>query len=279
VTRICWQLAKLALHLVEPPERIAVEGDLREAGANGLDALRDVLGLVVRRQAALWHNRRPWLALVGVAGLTAVFLSESLGHLGVDAGVRLDTYLRYGVHYETGVTAGHDLVFLAITALALFAWSWTGAFAIAALSGGAVWITLPLFYLVAMDSYRARLMIAGAVTVKPGVPIALVVLGWLLPLSPLTLLFVLAAVAGARRGSRHALARRSSAVLAVSVAALTVLVFWTGGWYEAAAEAWSRGAWHPNPWSTRLLPLLMMSWPTAYVLATSWQRRNQVSVH
>ncbi|MGC2658194.1 MAG: hypothetical protein WA324_09595 [Bryobacteraceae bacterium] len=275
--RVCWQLAKLALHLVEPAERIAVEGDLKEAGANGLAALRDVLGLVVRRQAALWQNWRPWLALIGVAGLTAVFLSESLVHLGVDAGLRLDTYLRYGVRYETGVTARNDLVFLAITTLALLAWSWTGALALAALSGRAVWITLPLFYLVAMDSYRAHLMVAGAVTVKPGVPVALLALGWLLPLSPLALLFVLAAVAGARRGSRHALAPRSSAVLASSVAALTVLVFWTGGWYEAAAETWSGGVWHPNPWSTRLLPLLMMSWPTAYILATSWQRRNQIS--
>lgn len=214
--RICWQLAKFALHLVEAAERIAVEGDLREAGANGLDALRDVLGLVVRRQAGLWQNWRPWLALIGVAGLTAVFLSESLVHLGVDVDLRLDTYLRYGVRYESGVTAEHDLVFRAMTALALLAWSWTGA-------------------------------------------------------------LVLAAVAGARRGSRHALARRSSAVLASSVAALTVLVFWTGGWYEAAAETWSGGVWHPNPWSTRLLPLLMMSWPTAYILATSWQRRNQIS--
>ena len=53
--------------LLERDEREAVRGDLVEAGESAWQGLLDVLGLVVRRQAMLWKNWRPWLATFGVA--------------------------------------------------------------------------------------------------------------------------------------------------------------------------------------------------------------------
>ena len=53
MTRICWWLADRVSRLLEPDEREAVRGDLEETGAAGGKALRDVLGLAARRQAAL----------------------------------------------------------------------------------------------------------------------------------------------------------------------------------------------------------------------------------
>ena len=48
---------------LEPDERDAVQGDLAELGVTGMRALRDLLGLIVRRQALAWTDRRPWLPL------------------------------------------------------------------------------------------------------------------------------------------------------------------------------------------------------------------------
>ena len=47
-------------------ERDAVCGDLAESGESGSQALRELLGLVVRRCAACLRGWRPWLTLVGL---------------------------------------------------------------------------------------------------------------------------------------------------------------------------------------------------------------------
>jgi hypothetical protein len=51
--------------LLDPNERDAVVGDLTELKASTFEAVSDLVGLIARRQAALWLEWRPWLALVG----------------------------------------------------------------------------------------------------------------------------------------------------------------------------------------------------------------------
>ncbi|HWF46767.1 MAG TPA: hypothetical protein VG168_07160 [Bryobacteraceae bacterium] len=279
MNRIGWWLAALTSRLLEPDERNAVHGDLFESGEDGAEALHDMFGLVIRRQLALWKSWQPWLALLGVAGTSAVVLSEILFRLRVAANLQLDTYLRYGVHYETGVTARQDIESLFCLAVALFVWSWVGGFVLAALSRRSLWITAALFYLVAFDSFRARLILEGSLVVKPGAPLPLIALGWLLPLNPANLMFLFALVWGACTGLRErVLGLRQAGTWAVFVVVLTALVMWTGGWYETAHEAWSGGLWHGVPWPTRLFPLLLVSWPVGYMLATSWRRRNEIGL-
>src|SRR6266849_1899138 len=59
MTRVCWRLVDISSRILDPSEREAVRGDLVESGETSSQALREVLGLVVRRQAALWtHCRR-----------------------------------------------------------------------------------------------------------------------------------------------------------------------------------------------------------------------------
>jgi hypothetical protein len=73
--------------------------------ARGLDAAeREVLGLVVRRQAELWTGWRPWPATVGIA---------------VAAGLPLS---RIGMSLNWG---SEDALFLLCKAAALVVWSWT----------------------------------------------------------------------------------------------------------------------------------------------------------
>jgi hypothetical protein len=65
--RLWWWLVDLVSQGLEPDERDAVRGDLAECGATGGQALSQVLGLVVRRQGALWINWRPWVGLLFLA--------------------------------------------------------------------------------------------------------------------------------------------------------------------------------------------------------------------
>jgi hypothetical protein len=60
---LSWRIADLASLMLEPDERAAVCGDLLESGESGPRALLGVLGLVLRRQAALLANWRSLLTL------------------------------------------------------------------------------------------------------------------------------------------------------------------------------------------------------------------------
>jgi hypothetical protein len=64
--RVCWRLVERVSRLLDASEREVVRGDLAECGSRPGHALREVFGLVVRRQAALWVDWRPWFAVVGV---------------------------------------------------------------------------------------------------------------------------------------------------------------------------------------------------------------------
>jgi hypothetical protein len=61
------QLVDLVSRLLQPEEREVVQGDLLEGGESAWQSLLGVVGLVIRREAALWRNWRPWLAAFGLA--------------------------------------------------------------------------------------------------------------------------------------------------------------------------------------------------------------------
>jgi hypothetical protein len=252
-----------------------VRGDFAESGETGGQALRDLLGLVVRRQLALWKDWRPWLALFGLVGLVAVFLSQIAFRLDAGLFLQLRTYWVYGVHYETGLTVGQEIAQLVYLSLALLLWSWTSGFVLGSLSGRAIWLTGALFYLVLLDASWARFLLSGHITFH-GARLPQVILAAVLPLRISTVMFLLAAIWGVRRGLRlRTLGFRQTLLLAVAIAILTSLLTWTQGWIATAHQTWSRGVWPDKgvPWQTRLLPLALVSWPVGYMLATaSWRR-------
>jgi hypothetical protein len=60
---------------LEPQEREAVRGDFAESGESGGQALRDLLGLIIRRHAALWKDPGPWVTLLGLVVPLGMMLS------------------------------------------------------------------------------------------------------------------------------------------------------------------------------------------------------------
>jgi hypothetical protein len=221
-------LFDLVVHLLDHDERDAVQGDLLESGESPWQSLFAVAGLVIRREAALWSNWRPWLAAFGLA-LPSSFLLMGLSLSVSRAYQQLgDVTLRHA----TGLGVGPGLALFLCNVLLLVAWSWTGGFVIGSVSRRTIWVSAALSFapcLFCLERFRVE------------------------GLSRLCLLlFLPAAVWGARRGLQIVRIRPGAAVaLAISVTALTV-------------PMWSNsGAWIPN-WA--------LSWPAWYLVATA--RRN-----
>jgi hypothetical protein len=136
---------------LEPDERDAVRGDIEESGETGGQALRDVAGLVVRRQAALWADWRPWMALflivmplgIGIARVAHRTAYGSAIYFWLYANNWTPVYVTDGwwrLNLLRCVTSiGADF-------LALACWSWSIGFVIASLSRRVAWMNGACFF-------------------------------------------------------------------------------------------------------------------------------------
>jgi hypothetical protein len=255
MSTICWWLAGVVSWFLKPDEREAVRGDLAESGLSGAQALRDLLGLVLRRQAALWTHWQPWLALLGVVLVAAGRLRVLAVQLDVALSLQLSAYLHYGTYFSNGLTLSEEIIRMSSLSLAMFAWSWMCGFALASLSGRATWLTGTLFVLLFLSRSSFFLFI-----------------------DVLAFNVLLPALWGASQGLRKPILRpRFAMLLAMAIAVLTTLVTWTSGWLGTAHETWSKGAWRGGVplWQARLLPLLVLSWPVVYLVATACSQNHR----
>ena len=82
--RIVWRVIELFSRMLNPEEREYVRGDLEESGAPAGQALRNVLGLVLRREMVIWMQRRAWLTV----GILVIPFSLALSVMSVGASDR-----------------------------------------------------------------------------------------------------------------------------------------------------------------------------------------------
>jgi hypothetical protein len=205
------RLVDLVSRLLQPDEREVVRGDLLESGESAWQSLLAVVGLVIRREATLWRNWRPWLAAFGLA------LPSSFLLMGFSLSVSRAYQQLVGgpILHATGVTVRPGFALFLCNVLLLAAWSWTGGFVVGSVSRRTVWVSAALSFapcLFCLERFRVE------------------------SLSRLCLLlFLPVALWGAHRGLQIARIKRSSAVaLAIAVTALTI-------------PTWaSSGAWIPN---------------------------------
>lgn len=134
MSRLGWRAVEVAARLLEPDERDAVLGDLHESGATNWGGLFEVLGLFMRRHAALWSNWRPWLAIVSVSVPSSLMLmgssvSISLGYL----------HLIHGKSADVEQISGDTLVGFLTRVIVLIGLAWAGGFAIGSISRKTLW--------------------------------------------------------------------------------------------------------------------------------------------
>ena len=276
-----WWLADAASQLLEQRERDAVRGDLIESGSGGWRALREILGLVARRQSALWMDWRPWLAMVAIVLPIGLMLSHVSRWLADGNAVYIAVYVRLwdwahlgypGWRRDVGVLIGSGT----IHALSVCGWSWTTGYLLASVSRRTLWVTATLFTLVVLLGTFGTSTAARA----NGGTFAWHFYGVVFPRLIRALLVVVPALWGMRRASRGAV-RLSTALWGAG--ALTLLTLVTAplleesmtlgrGFYpsDTGPDGFAGTADDPRP----LWPLsIVMIWPTAYLVASAiWNR-------
>jgi hypothetical protein len=109
--RACWWFVNIVLQGLEPDERDAVRGDLAECGETAGQAVCQVLGLFVRRQAALWINWRPWVGLLFLAVPLGIVFSVVSKLLAYGSAIYLWLYTNYWTPTILGNAASrHDFL-------------------------------------------------------------------------------------------------------------------------------------------------------------------------
>jgi hypothetical protein len=286
MNRISWSLVNNLSRALERDERAAVLGDFAESHESCWKALRGLLGLVIRRQAALWNDWRPWLALAGVAGIIGPRLSRMSGALLFPIYMDVRTYWQHGVLYGTGLSTHEEATVFFCQGLAVVVWSWTGGFVLGSLSRRTAWVTGPLYLLFGL--YPLLLLVPSLVLF----PLRILLVStdyrnelFFLPFVLLTIfqaaLFVLPSISGMRQGLRKlTLTLPRTGALAITTLGLIAAATWTGGWQRAAMVRWSGGTWDPSiGWQNRLFAFSMVSWPVAYLLTLAIARRFTKAAH
>ena len=198
---VCWWWVDMLCRLLEPHEREAVRGDLAEAGTTSGQAIIEVLGLVVRRQAALWKDWRPWLALIGLYPIVAL-LATAPASLA-------SAFAHYFQRDSNTVVPG--LTFLASASSFMLLCLWTGGFVLGSLSRRAVYLTGTLLALfggwLAYDSHKTVVNL----------------MYW-------AVLFLLPSSWGVYCGLRRRSLRLRWTILLAAATATTLSVAWNRGW-------------------------------------------------
>jgi hypothetical protein len=278
--RMGWSLAELASKLLEPHEREAVRGDLAECGASGWRTLREVLGLVVRRQAAMWSEWRPWFALFGVVLPLGVLLSHASRWWSDSSAHDLSIYVRLWDWSYLGYPGWRreflESVWKAVlSAAALSVWSWTCGYMLASVSRRTVWVAAIAFALVVFFS---TLGISPFARFSQDTS-AGHFYGVVLPRLFRTAFVMVHLLWGIHSRCTHVI--RPARLFAIAAVVMTLTVLKSPGLENSLAlgRGLYRNAGPDRTYGTSddprpLWPIaLVMLWPTAYILATAMPNR------
>ena len=236
-----WAWVEAAAGMLPRDEREAVLGDLTEAGEGVWQAMLDVLGLVLRRQALHWKNWRPWVAAFGVA-LPCSFL---LMGMSVSVSWAFQHILTSSVTRGSGLALSSTWTPLILQALLLIGWSWTGGFVVGSVSRRTLWVT-------AVSCFLPCIFCLSRFRVES------------LPRFCL-FLFLLPAIWGVREALR--MVRIKPAVAMLLAAAVTALAIPT---LHGSGEPW----WNPPRW----MLTLTLTWPAWCLVGISSKTRRNSGV-
>jgi hypothetical protein len=296
MTQIYWRLVDIASRALEPGERDVVRGDLAESREAGAQALCDVLGLVGRRQAALWRDWRPWLILGGLVvplGLLLSLLSSRvIGQNSIYFRMYFNNWDRALFDYRAfWITLAETIALVFPDIVALICLSWTIGFVLGARSRRSIPVHGVLFCLVllcgefvAVPRYMQLQMLSVQDTLgqAPGRPLhdnrAVTFYGLMFPLLVQIVLVLLPSFWGMYKGlgrATHSLLLRTI-LWAPALATVAVLAAMQGVWWAALAT--HNRALLLRSWQTPPL-IFAIAGPVVYVATARWQRWRMSSPH
>ena len=261
MSNFLYLLTPILSQLLRPLEREVVLGDLLELGVPESRMVFEILILICRRQTLLWHNWRPWFALIGVACPVGLVLTEIYRTTSVFVIMQAWTRWHFGVWFQTGVSGIKEVeTVLAFLAAVVF-WSWCLGFVLSALSPSTAWVSGFLLLIMWVLSNLGALLNS-----------AVVALSFLIEIP----LFLLPLFCGLTLGLRSRMLGTRSAVMLVSVTCTFAgLTTWTESWFRLALEKWSSGAIHATaPLLYRIWPYALVGSPAVYLLLLTLTKRR-----
>jgi hypothetical protein len=269
VSKLWVRVRDALLRSLDPAECEAVCGDFVELAMTDRQAVKSLLGLVIRRQLRLWREWNPWFVLVALVIPVCPLLETLCNQLGHGIWPSLVMWLHHGVAYRTGVSPAAFWTGVCIRAMALSTWSWMSAFALGALSRGTIWVNGSLFF---------GLYLAFAIGADHRI---FWLTGWSwLPLLMSFLFVLLPAGCGIRQSNKpQNMTLPRVFLLALWAVTMAALTLWTQRWGQVVMDNWSRGgpamtlsqlAQHADLWKagpTFLLVTAVLTAPIVYVLA------------
>jgi hypothetical protein len=291
ISGIYWRFVHYFSAALQQEEREAVLGDLAESGENGGKALRDVLGLVVRRQAMIWKDWRLWLVVTMVVVPVSLLLSIVSQNTSGETAVY--TWM-YANNWDWALTksAGFWYVFgevarmVATDCLLLACWSWSAGFLFGCLPTRLLRVTRTTFLLLLGLSQLASapqhimhlwIYLYGMAplpsNVDPNAPVTAIALyNVIFPYIVLGLLVALPAFWGLRQSKQTTklspklrLVFIVAAIIAISTTLPQIPGF--GLLLGASGRQW---LWE-NTHAMRMLSFLAY-WPTLYLVAMGFRR-------
>jgi hypothetical protein len=296
VTRMCWWLVNMVSRMLESDEREVVLGDFAESKEPGSQALCDVLGLVVRRQAILWVGWRRWLTLAGLILPLGMLLSVVSRTTSDGSAVYIWLYAN---NWDWALLSNPGFWrLLAETIVLLFLWyltlacrSWTAGFVLGSVSRGMMQINGVLLclmflfgelvgaprYLAYCEDYLHRTFGVPALPDYNAAVFDVTFYRAMFPLIVQTVLVALSALWGMRQGTgavRLGLRFRVALWTAV-VATLAAMVIQERGLWLFLNGHIANAYLHPGlwmGWAIRLLQFVVF-WPVVYLVANAIGRR------
>jgi hypothetical protein len=293
ISRFLWWLVNSSAQMLESSEREAVRGDLAESGETGSQALRHMVGLVIRRQVSIWTDWRPWLTLAGLVVPLGMLLSVISRRMAGTSAVYIWMYANNldpslfelrGFWYQFADTVAE----LFKMYLALACWSWTSGFVLGSASRGirvngllfclmlafGVLLGAPLYV-----SYFEHYLLLTRFPVLAHQPHqrdpvnALIFYRVLFPLIVQAVLVLLPALWGMREGARAVRLRLwlRTILWMAAIASLVAVVIQNPDLWMFMKLYWRAGTpWHG--WLRHVLQLCAY-WPLVFMLAAAITRR------
>jgi peroxiredoxin len=273
--------------MLAPGERDAVRGDLAERGATGAKAVGDVLGLVVRRQAALWKDWRPWVALVALAIPLSALLTLYSRRLADASAIYIWLYANNWDWSLPAIPAyRHELAgyfgMVLLANLTLPCWSWNTGVALGFLSRRAIAVTGALFCVMLPIGLFGPLGVFGhSLTFTTGrdfqanaAVFAVAFYRVAFPAIVQAVLVLLPAIAGMRQGLHWTALRPPWRALLWTSTMLNILSISSLLWFPwLVRNAHVQPAFWDGPIRLVQLLLVFVYWPVAYLAVSAIRRR------
>lgn len=289
LTRFCWWLVHRLSRLLEGDERDAVLGDFAESGERAERALRDMLGVIARRQAVLWLGWRPWLILLFLVIPFGVLLSYTAQRIAESSAIYIWLYANnwhWAYLGNPGFWAefAHVALVISISLLTLVCWAWSTGFVLGRVSGRfrfqSVFLFCPLLFsaelLGAVPGNVLRPFFLTARHVQGNnVVFAVRFYGTWFPLLAQIGLVAAPVLWGVRQNFRAATLSPLVRTILWMAAITTLAAFVMQDWGFVAMPYRGAGLW--SGWHVKVLQLVVY-WPIGYLIATMIERRRQRKV-